>query len=138
MTKEKESPKKKKKNALFFLSSIFSLILTFVLITLLIQNVEAFSHGESSGSLIIYTLLEAIGLFFIPIIFNPRAVKKRLNRNSKSPKSKAKSDLDLRIARMVRLNPKYSPNLIVKCPKCGFDNPSKTKICFNCAFNLNF
>ena len=138
MSIEKESPKKKKKNTLFFLSSIFSLVLTFVLITLLIQNVEAFSHGDSSGTLIIQTLLEAIGLFFVPIIFNPRALKKRLNRNSNSAKVKTKSDLDFRIARMVRLDAKYCPNLVVKCPKCGFDNPSKTKICFNCALNLNF
>ncbi len=138
MEKEKAPRKKKKNTSYMIFSSLLSLIVTFLLIWSLLLDIEAFTQGDSSGNRIILTVLKSIGLLIIPFIFNPKAVMKRLGRHQEKIDRRKKDALDLQIAKMVRFNAKFSPSLVVKCPKCKFDNPTKTKICFNCGHNINF
>ncbi|MHA1776492.1 MAG: hypothetical protein DRO88_04005 [Promethearchaeia archaeon] len=71
-------------------------------------------------------------------MFNPQIVARRLNKFTVNIQAKKQKKLELKIEKEIRFNVEYQPNLIVKCPKCGFDNPMRAKTCFNCGFKLNF
>ncbi|QEE15865.1 zinc ribbon domain-containing protein [Promethearchaeum syntrophicum] len=117
---------------------ILSLLITFLLLYLLFENIKAINEGDHSGNRYLLTISESIALFLIPFIFNPKAVNKRINKNKKPEKPKKSSDMDLKIQRLVKLDGHYTASIIKKCPNCGFVNTKKTKICYNCSYKLNW
>jgi len=128
---------KKKKPIARILIPIFSLLVTFLLLFLLYENIKAINNGDHSVKRYSFTIIESISLFIIPFIFNPKAVNKRLNKRSKSKLPKENDILELKIKRLVKLDGHYTPAIIKKCPKCGFVNTRKTKECYNCGYILS-
>ncbi len=117
---------------------ILSLLITFLILYLLYENIKAINEGDHSESRYLMTVIESISLFIIPFIFNPKAVSKRINKRSKAKKPVEKDILELKIQKLVKLNGHYTPAIIKKCPNCGFVNTKKTIICYNCAYKLNW
>lgn len=129
---------KKKKSIARILIPIFSLLITFLLLFLLYENIKAINEGDYSVKRYSLTIIESISLFIIPFIFNPKAVNKRLNKRNKSKIQRENTILELKIKKLVKLDEHYTPAIIKKCPKCGFINTRKTIVCYNCAYKLNW
>ena len=117
---------------------ILSLLITFLLLYLLFENIKTINEGDNSGKRYFLTIIESIALFVIPFIFNPKAVKKRLDKKNKANIEQKKDILDLKIKKLIKLNGHYTPAIILKCPKCGFINVKKSKVCYNCSYRLNW
>ena len=116
---------------------IISLILIFFLIYILLKHIEQLQSGSTNPNLYLWIILESFGLLIIPLICK--------TTRSKSPStlktSNIRKDPDafkLKIRKQFQFDVKYTPSIIVKCPKCKFENPGNTKICFNCGRNLDF
>lgn len=117
---------------------IISLLITFFILYLLFENISAINEGDHSEKRYFLTVIESISLFIIPFIFNPKAVSKRINKRSKAKQPKEKDILELKIQKLVKLNGRYTPAIILKCPNCGFVSTKKTKVCYNCSYKLNW
>ena len=118
-------------------SSFLSLGATFGILWLLSQKIQDYMAGDHSSLTILYIILLAISLLILPFIFFPKRIKKKSGRAEKSDTESNKTQLELKIRKVMDLKGEYSPNIIQKCPKCGFENPSRTKRCFNCNFSLS-
>lgn len=118
-------------------SSLLSLGITFGILWLLALKIQDYTAGDHSSTTILHISLLAISLLVLPFIFLPQAIKRRQARSKKSPKKPTEASLDLKIRKVMNLKGEYSANIIQKCPKCGFENPSHTKKCFNCNFSLS-
>ncbi len=130
--------KNKRKQRFKFLYSIFSLVLIFFLIYQLLNHIKQIQNGNSGSFTYIWVVLEIIGLLILPLISNPKRWEK-VNKNREDKKIKKEEiQLNLKIRKEIELNTRYSPKLIVKCPKCGFENPKSTKKCFNCQSDIPF
>ena len=117
---------------------ILSLIITFLILYLLYENIKAINEGNHSEIRYLMTIIESISLFIIPFIFNPKAVSKRINKRSKANQPVEKDILELKIQKLVKLDGHYTPAIIKKCPNCGFVNTKNSTICHNCAYKLNW
>jgi len=118
-------------------SSILSLGATFGILWLLSQKIQDYIAGDHSPLTILYIILLAISLLILPFIFFPKRIKKKSDRANKSSTDPNEAQLELKIRKVMELKGEYSPNIIQKCPKCGFENPSHAKKCFNCMFSLS-
>jgi uncharacterized membrane protein len=118
-------------------SSILSLGATFGVLWLLSQKIQAYIAGDHSSTTILHIILLAIALLILPFIFLPKAIKRKQARAEKSSPEPNETQLELKIRKVMELRGEYAPNIIQKCPKCGFENPSHTKKCFNCNFSLS-
>ena len=107
------------------------------LLVLLINQIQIFQEGKGDSMDFLWITLEIIGLVLTVLISNP-FLKKSNNENNKSQEKQKTKSLDLKIRRNVQLNTHYTPKIVVKCPKCGFENPSSTKNCYNCFNELSF
>ena len=117
---------------------ILSLLITFLILYLLYENIKAINEGDHSEKRYILTVIESITLFIIPFIFNPKAVSKRINKRNKAKKPEEKDILELKIQKLVKLDGHYTPAIVKKCPKCGFVNTRNSKVCYNCAYRLDW
>ena len=134
-TVESRKPKSKTKNSFKkMVAPLLSLIIIISLIYLLVKHIELLQSGSSDSNLYLWIVLESLGLLFIPLIFKT----KRPVSNSEGKHIKNKQDFNLKIKKMITFNSNYSPNIIVKCRKCRFENPSSTKICLNCGNKMDF
>ena len=118
-------------------STILSLGTTFAILWLLSQKIQTYTAGDHSPTNILYIILLAISLFIIPFIFLPKAVKRKHGSSKKTAKKPTNAQLELKIRKVMDLTGDYSTNIINKCPKCGFENPARTKMCFNCGFSIS-
>ncbi|TFH27758.1 MAG: zinc ribbon domain-containing protein [Promethearchaeota archaeon] len=114
------------------IASIVSLLL------LIFWDIQLINSGDYPQSTITALVIESILLFLLPCLFNPRAIKKRLDGSGKRPQQVDSDVLALKIEKEIRFSESYRPNLVIKCPKCKFENPSKAKICYNCGYKMNF
>ncbi|MHA1520611.1 MAG: hypothetical protein ACTSRK_10560 [Promethearchaeota archaeon] len=120
------------------IAPIFSIGSIIFLLFLIFHDIQIINSGDYPQSTITALIIESILLFLLPLLFNPRAIKKRFE-NTKNRSKKINSDaLAFRIEQEIRFAETYRPNVIIKCPKCKFENPSNAKICYNCGFSLNF
>lgn len=130
--------RKKKKKQVYVFFSMISLIAIIFLIIKLLSHIQELQSGSSDNILYLWITLEILGLLIIPLISNPNRWNTISKNISKKQEKRQKLQLDLKIKRKVYLDSHYSPNLIIKCPFCGFDNPKNTKKCFNCQAELEF
>ena len=137
MKSEKKKYSKFENIARVLIPSI-SLLITFLILYLLFENISAINEGDKSEKRYLLTVIESISLFLIPFIFNPKAVSKRINKRSEAKQPKEIDILELKIQKVVKLNGHYTPAIIKKCPNCGFDNTKKTKVCYNCSYKLDW
>jgi len=128
----------RKENIARVLIPVISLLITFFILYLLFENISAINEGDHSDKRYLLTVIESISLFIIPLIFNPKAVSKRINKRNKAKQPDEKNILELKIQKLVKLNGHYTPAIIKKCPNCGFVNTKKSIICFNCAYKLDW
>ena len=128
----------RKENIARVLIPVISLLITFFILYLLFDNISAINEGDHSDKRYILTVIESISLFIIPFIFNPKAVSKRINKRNKAKKTIEKDILELKIQKIVKLDGRYTPAIIKKCPNCGFVNTKKSIICYNCAYKLDW
>ena len=128
----------RKENIARVLIPTISLLITFFILYLLFENISAINEGDHSEKRYLFTVIESVSLFIIPFIFNPKAVSKRINKRSKAKQPIEKDILELKIQKLVKLNGHYTPGIIKKCPNCGFINTKKSKICYNCAYKLDW
>ncbi|MHA1718496.1 MAG: hypothetical protein ACTSWX_13000 [Promethearchaeota archaeon] len=133
--KNSKNKKKKKPSAII---PLLSLGITVFIIYLLVNDIEAMIAGDYSSRRILLTAIESVGLFVIPLIFNPNAVKRRFNKREQARIQKEKDRLDLIIKKTVKLEETFTPAVIRKCPRCGFISTGNAKVCFNCGYKLNW
>ena len=138
MAKNKKIKYTKLENIARVLIPIISLLITFLILFLLYDNIKAINEGDHTVERYSLTIIESISLFIIPFIFNPKAVNKRINKRIKGKRPIEKDILELKIQKLVKLDGHYSPAIIKKCPNCGFVNTKNSKICYNCAYKLNW
>ncbi len=118
---------------------IISLLITFLILFLLYENIKAITKGDHSVKRYSITFIESISLFIIPFIFNPKAVNKRINKRSQAKPPIEKDNLELKIQKLVKLDGHYTPLIIKKCPNCGFVSTGPySKVCYNCGYKLNW
>ena len=129
---------KNKKVKATLIIPLISLLVTIFMLFLLYEDIKALNEGDKSVKRIALTIINSIALFIIPFIFNPKAVKKRFDSREEERIQREKDYLDIIIKKTVKLDETFTPSLIRKCPKCGFMNTGKTKICYNCGFKLNW
>ena len=134
ITGERKREKKKKAPNVFM--PIFTLFITIGLLYLLFIDFQALQSGDSSSKRIFIIIIESVGIFVVPLIFNPKIVKKRFSNKFKLKEVKEIDEFKLRIYKIAKLDAKYSQPLIKKCPKCKFENPRMAKRCFNCNYDL--
>ena len=115
---------------------IFSLLMTFGLLYLLLNDVELFRQGDRSSRIVLGILFECLGLFFFPLLMGGKL--KKTEKKSSRTTNEEKQTKRFNFKKPVRLNVHYSAKVIVKCTKCKFENPTRTKKCFNCGEELNF
>ena len=128
----------RKENIARVLIPVISLLITFFILYLLFENISAINEGDHSDKRYLLTVIESISLFIIPFIFNPKAVSKRINKRKKTKQPEKKDILELKIQKLVKLNGKYTPGIVKKCPKCGFVNTRNSKVCYNCKYRLDW
>ncbi len=137
--KIKEKHKKPKKRTLFqIISPIFSLILTILILLRLFYNIQIVIDHKTINSTILEILFLSLAVFIVPFIFNSKSLKKRFNKKGNRYSTNTYPNTELKIRKLLKLNLVYTPNLVNICPKCGFENPSNAKKCFNCLNTLNF
>ena len=118
---------------------LFSLILIFFLIYRLLKHIEQLQiqSGSTNSNLYLWIIVESFGLLIIPLICKTTRSKSSSNQKT-SYKIKDPDAFKLKIRKQFQFDVKYSPNIIVKCPQCKFENPSYVKICFNCGNKFDF
>ncbi len=129
----------RKKRAIRFLRSFGSLVLTLVLLVSLLENLGHIQEGRLSQKRILFVVFESIAIFLLTLLMpksksRPDSKRKQIKR--KKREEKTTEELHKRIKTRVKLNVKYSPNIISKCDNCNFENPARTEICFNCGSKL--
>ncbi|MHA1584054.1 MAG: hypothetical protein ACTSVU_06845 [Promethearchaeota archaeon] len=120
-----------------FLRPLVSLALTIFLFILLFEDINLYQTTQNPDY-IVAIILEALGVFGIPCILNPRIVTDRVSKQRKKKRQEELKKLENQIRRKVKLNAHYAPALVTVCPRCGFENPSFAKICLNCGNKLSF
>ncbi len=120
------------------IAPILSLTSTFSLLFLIFRDMGIIRSGDYPQSVITALVIESVLLFLLPCLFNPQAIKKRLGDPEKKTKKVKPKDFDVKIEQLIRFTNTYTPNAIVKCPKCKFENSSRSKICLNCGYMMNF
>jgi hypothetical protein len=119
---------------------IISLIITFGLLYDLVSGVERITGGDRSSGTILRLLFESIMLFIVPFAFNPKYYQ-----STRKPKVVPQEQIDKdkerkrwRLRKQISFKGHYEPPIIMRCPKCKFENPPKTNVCFNCGEKLVF
>jgi hypothetical protein len=115
--------------------AIISLSLTLILTFILYINLTSYIEGDQTTLRLTYILITSLAIFFIPIAMyhhnRPKDPEYDLYE-----KGKKESQFQLKIFKRIRLNTIYNKPLIIKCPRCKFENPPSTKKCFNCLYQF--